>query len=491
MAEHEQLRRFPTGFLAGLTVDRLIFALFVLAVFTRGALLQFDSDSWWHLRTGQLIWQTGHVWLTDPFSSTAQGAYWPNHEWLTQVIFYGGYLLMGYGFPVLFAALVITATWVIIYHLCAGPPLYRALVLVAALNTHVMVWIPRPHIVTLLFFVLTLLLIREYRFRWLLPPLFLLWANMHGGVAFGGSLLVVTTIIALVLRRPERWHWVGITLASGLLTLLTPLGGRLWGFTLGMLDHPFISRYIQEWQPPSLFWSVSYPFFAVALLWLFVVVLRRDDLRALWRRDQSDQTFWTMLLLVLGIIYLLLGFKAIRHTPLFASVALPFILAPETWRRLPTLTRLAARLSQERVSVRRGMLHLALLTGAVAGALFFIALDWSEAKRWHALPPDVVAAVRSCPGTLYNTHKLGGHVMWAIPGRPVFVDSRNDPYTDQHLIASVEAEFDGVYRELFAHYDVRCALVPIERPLYEALRQDPAWMEHYTDDEYALFQRAP
>jgi hypothetical protein len=259
-----------------------------------------------------------------------------------------------------------------------------------------------------------------------------------------------------------------------------------------MLDHPFISRYIQEWQPPSLSWTISYPFFLVVLLWLLTLVLRRDDVRKLWLRDQSDQTFWTMTLLILGVIYLLIGFKAVRHTPLFTMVALPFILAPETWHRLPMLTSQSlVRLSQERVSVRRGMLHLILLVVAVAGAVLIITLDWSKADRWEALSPELVAAVRGCPGTLYNTHDLGGYVLWAIPGRPVFIDSRNDPYTEEHLIAAVKAEFDGVYQELFAHYDVHCALVQTNRPLYEALRQDPAWREHYTGDEYALFQRAP
>ena len=61
------------------------------------------------------------------------------------------------------------------------------------------VWVLRPHVLTLfLLAVLLTLLVRE-RWRWI-PPLFLLWANAHGGVVLGGLVLAAAWAAAVL-----RW----------------------------------------------------------------------------------------------------------------------------------------------------------------------------------------------------------------------------------------------------------------------------------------------
>ncbi|MEW6094234.1 MAG: hypothetical protein AB1531_09745, partial [Chloroflexota bacterium] len=47
-----------------------------------------DPDFWWHLRTGQLIAETGAIPRADPFSFTNFGKTWIAHEWLSELIFY-------------------------------------------------------------------------------------------------------------------------------------------------------------------------------------------------------------------------------------------------------------------------------------------------------------------------------------------------------------------------------------------------------------------
>ena len=39
-------------------------------------------DLWWHLKTGQWIWQHSAVPHADPFSFSAEGQPWIAHEWL-------------------------------------------------------------------------------------------------------------------------------------------------------------------------------------------------------------------------------------------------------------------------------------------------------------------------------------------------------------------------------------------------------------------------
>ena len=69
-----------------LAIGFLLTAMGVLA-----ALAPVQSDTWWLLRAGEDIWQSGSVPLIDTYSHTAAGRYWWNHEWLTEIVFYGAH----------------------------------------------------------------------------------------------------------------------------------------------------------------------------------------------------------------------------------------------------------------------------------------------------------------------------------------------------------------------------------------------------------------
>src|SRR3954470_11875263 len=55
-----------------------------------------DPDLWYHLKIGQIIWNTHSIPRVDLFSFTALGHPWVAQEWLSQVTFYGVYKLAGY-----------------------------------------------------------------------------------------------------------------------------------------------------------------------------------------------------------------------------------------------------------------------------------------------------------------------------------------------------------------------------------------------------------
>src|SRR5262249_32711974 len=52
------------------------------------------SDLWWQLKTGELIWTSGHVPHQDVFSHTAGGQPWYVQEWLSEFTFYALYRLL-------------------------------------------------------------------------------------------------------------------------------------------------------------------------------------------------------------------------------------------------------------------------------------------------------------------------------------------------------------------------------------------------------------
>src|SRR6204780_2807689 len=79
-----------------------------------------DSDTWWHLKTGQYILQTHKLPVPDPFAFTTAGAgsAYPaeetvrhfnlTHEWLAQIILYLAYAMGGFpGLVILRSALML------------------------------------------------------------------------------------------------------------------------------------------------------------------------------------------------------------------------------------------------------------------------------------------------------------------------------------------------------------------------------------------------
>src|SRR5690348_13755563 len=101
---------------------RTVFVLIVsLGLFAMAARPVTDPDVWWHLKTGELIVQTHHIFHADPYSFTRASHPWVNHEWLSEVLLFGVYRLAGYaGLTILFAAIT-TFAFFLAYRRCNGP----------------------------------------------------------------------------------------------------------------------------------------------------------------------------------------------------------------------------------------------------------------------------------------------------------------------------------------------------------------------------------
>jgi hypothetical protein len=70
-------------------------ALIVLAIVLADAISYCDTDLWGHIRFGQAILATGHIIRADPYSYSAAGHIWIDHEWLSEVIMAASYNWLG------------------------------------------------------------------------------------------------------------------------------------------------------------------------------------------------------------------------------------------------------------------------------------------------------------------------------------------------------------------------------------------------------------
>jgi hypothetical protein len=96
-----------------------------------------------------------------------------------------------------------------------------------------------------------------------------------------------------------------------------------------------------------------------------------------------------------------------------------------------------------------------------------------------------VTALENCPERLYNRYDEGGYLIWFVPGRKVFLDSRQDPYPQALVRAQIEVEKSGDYKALFDRYGIGCAFVADDSPIARRLLAD-GWLKAHDGDLVVL-----
>jgi hypothetical protein len=483
--------------LSALTIDRLMALVLLLCLFVMAVRPITDPDFWWHLRTGEYIWDTRSIPRQDIYSHTLPGQPWITHEWLTEVALYAVYALSGQAGLILAFALVIAASFALLYLRCPGRPYLAAFVVVLAALSSAVTWGVRPQMMTLLLssgflYILHLYRRGHRRVVWLMPPLMVLWANLHGSFLMGLVLPATHVVGAALDRALGRQQEAGLTWKEirklAIITALTavapifnPNGVHLLIYPFGTLGSPAMQSYIMEWFSPD-FHLVQFQPFA-----LFILVLLAS--LGLSRRIPSATDF----LFMLGFGYASL--RSARHIPLVILTTTPMLTAQllSIWRAWGVSRRFEPG---RRSAVRQHFVVNWLLLGVlILGVTLQVAstLSGNEAIQRDTFPADAVdfLIADQAPGNMYNLYRWGGYLIWRLyPERSVFIDGRADVYGDEFI-----EEYLQVYQlregwdESLARYDVGLVLIDRTSALSTVLKETPAWDCSYTDELAAVFVR--
>jgi hypothetical protein len=502
----------------GFTTRHLVVAVLFVAIFAMAIRQPADTDTWWHLKSGQLMWETGQVLRTDPFSYTVAGQPWIDHGWLVQLLLWPVYQTLGLGGLALLLAAIVTTTFTLVYRQCPGRPFVAAFAVLLAAVTSSVIWSIRPQIVSLLLAAVVAVLLDRYkrtgntRWLWAIPLLVAVWANCHAGfvVAFilMGCHLVGEALNRLTNPSPstplppgERAGVRGEN--ASILALLVAIFISLPAVllnpnTIKMLPYAFqtvsigpLQDFIQEWAAPDFHNLQSQPF-----IWLLLLTLAAMGLS----RRRAD---WTDLVLVSLFGYM--GLLAVRNVALFALVAAPAlsrhtVAALDDLALVPRLSWLGAlthTLPPPRPPRRLAMLNVALLALVVLGAGTKIGLDLtrlSDPEVWgQGLP--VQAAIylheHELAGRMFNTYNWGGYLIWSLyPEKPVFVDGRTDLYA---LNSRVLDDYVTVHwtqtgwQEVLNRYEIGYVVTERRGLLDLMLAEEDGWDAAYRDDVAAIY----
>ncbi len=472
-----------------------VFLALVLSIFAviscRHYAASTDPDIWWHIRTGDWIFQHGSLPYFDVFSYTTYGKPWVEYSWLFDVLISKLFSMWGPGGVPLFASVLVvlnlaglTAILARYTHLARA----LALTMFAYLTTFQSLGTPRPWLFTIGFFTveLWLLLLASERGRWIwlcpIVPLMILWASIHiqfvYGLALIGLFALLNSIPGAGYPAPSRQDaprrlsglslWL-LLVASFLVTLVNPYGWRVYTVVWDYATQKCTLLYIGEMQSPSFRGPLDYLLLGfVCATWF---ILGRSPRRSI-------------LLLVLFAAATWCGFRTARDLWFVAIVAA--IILAQCWgpvgRKGQTL----------------GLLHWA---AAIAISLLLVftvpglRVSDSVIANWMKTlyPVEACSFIEShhLSPPLYNSYTWGGYLMWRLPQLPVSMDGRTNVHADAQVINAMEtthgAESWAKDEELFR---ARTILLERRRPLTWILRADPRFRLVYEDKTALVFEPA-
>jgi hypothetical protein len=458
--------------------------IFMLAVHQSATL---DPDLWWHLQAGKDMAASRTIPHVDSYSFTRAGSEWVTHEWLSELLMFGVYRVSGLGGLVFLFSVLITLAFLIVYQRSAGRPYVAGLaVLLAALSSTPIFGI-RPQMLTLLlasvFIAALSRFVRngESRTLWWLPPLMILWVNLHAGFALGLGLIALY-FVSLVLDR--KWNLLrplALTgVACAVVAPLNPNGFRILSYPFQTLTSPSMAALIDEWSSPDFHEAMFLPL--AALLFMTFTVLAFSH-----KRPRASELF-LLLITAFGAL------RSARHIPIFALIAGP-ILADYLWDLM------------ENRGWNKGLKQSPTTTGSVVIAVVVLVttLTMASLKFWQFLAHqesyvsmrNPIAAVdflkqQQLPGPIYNRYGWGGYLIHRLyPEYRVYIDGRADVYGDDFLFEMIKIyEGHTGWREPLDHHGVRTVLISPDVPLASLLRIDKDWQKAYEDKQAVIFTRA-
>jgi len=398
-----------------------------------------DPDLWGHVFFGQAVLRLHHLVLHDPYSYSAAGHYWNNHEWLTEVLMAAVFNHAGvFGLIVLKLA----CATVVIVALAAALAETDSSTLVqfaVLIGTAVVIKPPlqfRPQSCTFaLLAVLILLLTRDAYRRtgrlWLAIPILALWANLHGGFIMGiaalGTYSVVSGLQEVIAGR-GGWRaarLAAITCAAILATLATPYGFGTWRAVAHALGNPYTRVIVIDWQPliPAVFAHWRQHQFPISNYEIGCAMIAAAGISWALTIEDAD-----LPLFAIAVVMVIAAFISARNLPI-AIIALAAPLArhfPRAWQ---------ARVSnQERAEPPRRAAWLRWTNQAILAGISIVIFVHSGLFSRSLTSPDPYPAGacefmkrHAMRGNILNSFEWGEYLIWNMaPGSKVFIDGRYD-----------------------------------------------------------------
>ena len=451
-----------------------------------------DPDTFLHISVGKWIVENGGFPVVDSFSYTASGKTWFATDWISELALAVLYKV-GHWRAVTEIVAVTSAviSGVLCFYLAMrlrfSIAFGLAIIIVTLISPH---FLARPVIFSYMILTIWIILILDMDdhdewTQWrgfILIPIMLLWANVHGSFTFGLVVFYLflgnaiwDTCIKRDLARLRRLLVLlcGVTIAA----MVTPYGPFATLKTVKLMSDPVLTT-IDEWRAPDFQHD---PFHLVAIVGLFALVTYF-----------GVQVRGSRLLTLLLVTVFALEHK--RGLGLFALVA-PLVLIRPLSDGIPWI-----RVQDEApdpvvrfFGKHSGTIALAcILIVAITGIVMWTVDPQIQPPTRYA-PEDAIAAAKRAgiKGNVLNSHGFGGYLIFE--GIPPFVDGRVELYGNQFLRRYFDAmklinPDDAAL--ILKQYDIHWALLQPGEAIAVMLKAD-GWVQLFADQSAIVLVKHP
>jgi len=494
----------------------IIFVLFILLLVVLSLSAPADYDIWLHLKTGEYIIQTHSIPRQYIFSYTEESA-WTPYSWLAEIIYYLGVSFFGFNFLVFLRTTLLIATFGITAFVLYRWKYNFVLIIILSLLFSFLamfLWSDRPYLFSaffLMIFFLTLLQWERTKSKiiWILPPLTLLWVNIHINFGYGLALVIyfaVFDFLSIVFGRitaKKKLKWADIknslplfvvTVISILATFLNPFGLRLYSQVFRMANIPVSYSLLKELASPDFHLLFGKVFFAAIIFTAIILALspKKPDLRSV----------------LIFIFILALSLYSGRNTIFLSVLWLPIVTESATGlaEELSKKTRRANtqqinnNLLARSLSTRRTVIINFFAWFAVLFLIILLVYKilttgvLREYENEKIFPVQAVKYLCKHPeinGNMFNDYSWGGYIIYkTYPERKVFIDNRTQLYEK-----SIFKKFAGAvlltedWESFDIEYSFDYVIISKKYPLGEYLNLSPKWRLVYSDEIASIFVR--
>jgi hypothetical protein len=457
-----------------------------------------DPDFWWHLRNGRTLLATNALIHINPYAFMGSGRHWVMQEWLSEAWMAAVAAATGRLGVVIVYELITLGLLLLIWLRARelGPAHGLTLgvgIIVAGLVAYPILG-PRSQMESYLLTALVLLVVERQLRRgghvaWLLPPVFLIWSNLHSGFILG--LIFLVTILsaeglcALVGRRSEtaRRRIGQLALATGCslaACLINPNGPAIIAYPFETQFNSAQQALIQEWHSPDFHVGVLVPLLAF-ILSLAVLLIRY---RSLSLRDG--------LILALSLF---LTLQSVRNSVFLVAAGAPvWINLAERFRQdLARRWHPHLRRRQPPLAVLVELVELAFLL-----AVLTVQVDAGGSPQLASpayigtFPVCAARWLQAAPAQLriFNQYGDGGFLAYTLPQDKVFIFG-DAALMGEPLLERYAAIID-LSPQWLAHLDSSPSQVVVfERgtAFPDALQRAAEWKLVYQDRRVEAFER--
>lgn len=465
--------------------------LFLFLSFSRGAGLLNDADTGYHIRAGDYILQTLSIPRHDIFSYLTPPIPWTAHEWLSEVAMALLHRQFGLTGVVVFFSLLIALTYYLLFRALRsyeGNIFIAVAITILAFTSSQIHWLARPHIFSLLFMVAWYHVLDSYQNEdtnrlFLLPPLMLLWVNLHGGFITGFVLLgcyVAGNLVESLFKastegvaRCKCRAFLKISFLCLLASLANPVGYKILLFPFNLVNNKFLMDHVSEFLSPNFHQPLVFKYLLLAAMALLACSRKRP----------------TSIELILIIFFTNMALYSIRYVTLFAIV-----FAPILQRRADELLEGARGVFVESFRVRST--RIASMDASARGWLWLsagvtvVVMCAAGGTIRYSFDPKLkpVAAVEflkkeRISGNMFDNDEFGDYIIYAAwPEYRVFFDGRSDMYGTERMKEYFSViNFEPGWEQVIEKYRIDWFIIGANSALSRYLRAGSGWKLIYAD----------